>query len=161
MNVVPRVMILFLLAVWLEQSLLPFILPGQVSFRLVTLLVINLGVIRGPNVGAIAGFILGMPVALLTGQSLGVSSLVLTCVGWTAGWIADRLHPNVPGVTFLLTIGMLAMEWALTSAFIWLFFDVSYRFSWINFVAAILVSPVVLWMCRLLLTRPTPSSLYT
>lgn len=153
MKLIPRVMLLFLVAIWVEQSLLPFLLPGRVSFRLVTLIVISLGVTRGPVLGGVTGFLLGIPVSLMTSEPLGVGSLSLTCVGYLAGWVAERLHLALPGTTFVLTVVLLALEWALTSAMAWMMFDVTYQFSWMNFVSAILVSPAVLWLCKPFFTR--------
>jgi len=160
MKLTLRILVLFFLAVWLEQSVLPFVLPGQASFRLVTLMVINLGVLRGPIIASCTGFLLGILVSLLTGEPLGVGSLALTCIGYSAGWAAERLRLVLPGMTFVLTVGLLAMEWALTSLMAWLMFEVIYQFSWVNFLSAVLISPLVFWLCRPFFSRTGKGLLY-
>lgn len=160
MKLALRVIVLFMLAVWLEQSLLPFILPGHVSLRLVALLVMNLGFMRGPNSGAWWGFLLGLPVSVLAGEPMGIASLALTCVGWGAGQAAEHFHLELPAVMIVAAGALLALEWLVVAVTGWLLFDVAYRFSLVNFLAAMLASPAVFRVTRPLLAKPGGLTLY-
>jgi cell shape-determining protein MreD len=139
------IVLLFVAAIWLEQGVLPFLLPGQVSFRLATLLVIGLSFARGPTAGAAAGLALGAVLALLTGEPLGLASLALVVVGWTGGEAAARLHLSLWPARVGTVLCLLLIEAATTFLAAWAVFDVVYGFRLTNLLAATAVSPLVFW----------------
>ncbi len=161
MKLALRIIILFLAALWIEQSLLAFLLPVHLSFRLMTLLIINLGFLRGPDIAAITGFLAGVFVSLLSGQPLGIDCMALTCVGWSAGIAAERLHMNIPGVALVLAFLLLNLEWLITYLMRYLLFDVMPGFSWVDLLCGTMISPLVFLLSRPFFARPNPAALYT
>jgi rod shape-determining protein MreD len=66
----------------------PFVLAGG-SPDLLLVTVVSLGLLRGSLAGAVLGFTGGLVVDLLTLDTLGVTSLVLTLAGFWAGRYAE------------------------------------------------------------------------
>lgn len=59
---------------------------------LAPLLIVSVGLLAGPLPGAVSGFGVGLLVDLALLQTLGVSSLALTAVGWFAGRAREVLR---------------------------------------------------------------------
>lgn len=72
---------------------------------LVLVLVVALGLVRGPLLGSVAGFWAGLIVDVAALQTLGLTSLLLTFVGYCAGRFGDvtsRSSPHPPLVAVAL-----------------------------------------------------------
>jgi rod shape-determining protein MreD len=73
---------------------------------LVLVVLVSLALLRGPLIGAVAGFWVGLVVDLAALQTLGLSSLLLTLAGYWAGRfgeITTRSSPHPPYVAVGLT----------------------------------------------------------
>ncbi|MCX7014195.1 MAG: rod shape-determining protein MreD [Candidatus Sumerlaeota bacterium] len=150
--------LLFLGAILIEESMLPFLVPGGVALRLVTLLVASLGVCNGSVVGAGVGFGVGIVVSLLTFEPLGLASLALIAVGWTAGRATARFPLATLPARLLLMFGLLALEAAVTFVAGWAFLKVAYRFHFLDLLSATLVSPAVLFLVERVAGSRAPAS---
>jgi len=95
------------------------ILGGAPDILLVT--VVAVALLRGSIVGACAGFFAGMIVDTAMLETLGMSSLLLTLIGYWVGRYGettgrDRTHApflSVAVVTFLYALGGLALRFVL------------------------------------------------
>ena len=95
------------------------ILGGEPDILLVTIVAVSL--LRGSVVGACAGFFAGLVVDTATLETLGVTSLLLTLLGYWVGRYGettgrDRTHApflSVAVVTFLYALGGLALRFVL------------------------------------------------
>jgi rod shape-determining protein MreD len=63
---------------------------------LVCVVVVSLALLRGPEVGALAGFGAGLAVDALTWQPLGLAALVYCLVGYAAGSVGERMSDHAP-----------------------------------------------------------------
>ena len=144
MNRVTRIGLLFLAAIWIDQSVLPQFLPGGISLRLTAVLIAGLAIQRGPVVGAASGFLTGIVLSLLTCEPLGIASLALVAVGWGGGKAAERFPLSALPARIALVLGLLALEAATTFVSAWAFFGIAYRFNLLEMWAAALTSPAVL-----------------
>jgi len=73
----------------LQGAIVSTIAVGGGTADLLLVTVIALGLVRGSVVGAVAGFAGGIVVDLLTLDTLGITSLVLTLAGFWAGRYAE------------------------------------------------------------------------
>jgi rod shape-determining protein MreD len=95
-------------AAMLQAVLFSSLVVGGGAPDLLLLVVVSLGLLRGSIPGAVAGFAGGLVVDLLTLDTLGVTSLVLTLAGFWAGRYAEttargrRLAP-------LLAVGVITV----------------------------------------------------
>lgn len=95
------------------------ILHGTPDLLLVTIICVAL--LRGPIVGALAGFWGGLLLDTANLQTLGVTSLLLTIAGYWTGRYGettgrDRAHApfvSVAVITFLYALGSLAFHYVL------------------------------------------------
>ena len=95
------------------------VLGGVPDLLLVTIVAVAL--LRGAVVGACAGFFAGLVLDTATLGTLGLSSLLLTLIGYWVGRYGettgrDRTHApflSVAVVTFLYTLGGLALRFVL------------------------------------------------
>ena len=95
------------------------ILSGQPDLLLVSLVAVSL--LRGSVAGACAGFFGGLLIDTATLETLGLSSLLLTLIGYWVGRYGettgrDRTHApflSVAVVTFLYALGGLALRFVL------------------------------------------------
>jgi rod shape-determining protein MreD len=116
-----KVAVLVFLAAILEVSVFSDvrILGGEPDVLLVTIVAVAL--LRGSVVGACAGFFAGLVVDTATLETLGVTSLLLTLLGYWVGRYGettgrDRTHApflSVAVVTFLYALGGLALRFVL------------------------------------------------
>jgi rod shape-determining protein MreD len=63
---------------------------------LVCVVVVSLALLRGPELGALAGFGAGLALDALTWQPLGLAALVYCIVGYSAGSLGERLSDHAP-----------------------------------------------------------------
>lgn len=101
--------VLFLLVAVLQLTLAnPLeLLDGPPSLLLVVL--VALALLRGPALGAVAGFWAGLIIDTATLDTLGLTSLVLVLVGYSVGWFGEvttarrRQLPRVVIATVIAT----------------------------------------------------------
>ena len=116
-----KVAVLVFVAAILEVSVFSDIriLRGEPDILLVTVVVVSL--LRGSVTGACAGFFAGLVVDTATLETLGLSSLLLTLLGYWVGRYGettgrDRTHApflSVAVATFLYALGGLALRFVL------------------------------------------------
>ena len=116
-----KVAVVVFLAAILEVSVFSDvrILGGEPDILLVTIVAVSL--LRGSVAGACAGFFAGLVVDTATLETLGVTSLLLTLLGYWVGRYGettgrDRTHApflSVAVVTFLYALGGLALRFVL------------------------------------------------
>ena len=116
-----KVAVVVFLAAILEVSVFSDvrILRGEPDILLVTIVAVSL--LRGSVIGACAGFFAGLVVDTATLETLGVTSLLLTLLGYWVGRYGettgrDRTHApflSVAVVTFLYALGGLALRFVL------------------------------------------------
>jgi rod shape-determining protein MreD len=63
---------------------------------LVCVVVVSIALLRGPELGAFAGFGAGLLLDALTWQPLGLAALVYCLVGYFAGSLGERLSDHAP-----------------------------------------------------------------
>ena len=63
---------------------------------LVCVVVVSIALLRGPELGALAGFGAGLALDALTWQPLGLAALVYCLVGYAAGVFGERLSDHAP-----------------------------------------------------------------
>jgi rod shape-determining protein MreD len=63
---------------------------------LVCIVLVSIGLLRGAEVGALAGFLGGFLLDALAGQPLGLSSFVYSAVGYGAGRAGERVSDHAP-----------------------------------------------------------------
>jgi rod shape-determining protein MreD len=123
-----RVGILLLLAVVLELSALSQLTVFGGHADLVVLVVAAVAYYGGSIAGCSAGFAAGMLLDLLTGTTMGASSLVLTAVGYGVGRyreVRDPSHGLMP-----LAVGTVATAcWVVAFAAVALMLDIGARVS--------------------------------
>lgn len=76
-------------AALVQAVLVSALILGGGAPDLLLLVVISVGLLRGSVPGAVAGFVGGLVIDLLTLDTLGLSSLVLTLAGFWAGRYAE------------------------------------------------------------------------
>lgn len=121
MTIARRVALLVLAAALLEIVAVSQITVLTVNADLAPLVVMSVGLLAGSVVGAAAGFGMGLFLDLALVQTLGVTSLVLVVVGYTAGRLREGSDPQgaaVPiaagaGATAIATIGYAIIQFLL------------------------------------------------
>jgi rod shape-determining protein MreD len=63
---------------------------------LVCVVVVSLALLRGPELGALAGFVAGLGVDALTWQPLGLAALVYCLIGYSSGRFGEQLSDHAP-----------------------------------------------------------------
>ncbi len=63
---------------------------------LVCVVVVSIALLRGPELGALAGFSAGLALDALTWQPLGLAALVYCLVGYCAGSVGEGLSDHAP-----------------------------------------------------------------
>lgn len=108
-------------AALLQAVIVSSVVVGGGSADLLLLVVISFGLLRGSVPGAVAGFAGGLVVDLLTLETLGLTSLVLTLAGFWAGRYGEttargrRVPPLVAAgvITVLAALFGLALHYML------------------------------------------------
>lgn len=104
--------VLLLLAAVLEVSLISYVEIGEAHPELVLVLLVSLALLRGPVLGALAGFWAGLVLDTAWLGTLGLTSLLLTLAGYWCGRFGEvttRSSANPVLVAVLLaTIGVSA-----------------------------------------------------
>ena len=80
-----RLSLLVLVGVVLQLAVVSQLMFFDSNADLVPLIVLSVGLLAGPVAGSITGFAAGLVVDMSLVQTVGLSSLLLTCVGYLAG----------------------------------------------------------------------------
>jgi rod shape-determining protein MreD len=102
-------------AALLQAVIVSSLVVGGGSADLLLLVVLSLGLLRGSIPGAVAGFAGGLVVDLLTLDTLGVTSLVLTLAGFWAGRYGEttargrRLPPLLAAAVLTVLAGIFSL----------------------------------------------------
>lgn len=117
-KIVARIAAIGLLGVLLQLSFFSQVTLFHVSPDILPALVVCLALLGGSLTGAVAGFSIGFFLDCLLVEALGVSSLVLLSVGYTAGLFRERfeIHSSLTpallcmGLTLAAEIGFAAIQ---------------------------------------------------
>jgi len=90
-----RIAVLTIVVVFFQIGVVSEVPVFGVSADLSTLLVAFVGLLCGSTVGAATGFAVGLLVDLALVQTLGVTSLTLTVVGYWAGRLREVRDPHL------------------------------------------------------------------
>jgi rod shape-determining protein MreD len=93
-GLVARIAALVGFTVLIQISIVSEVPVFGVSVDLSPLLVVFIGLLCGAMVGAVSGFALGLLVDLTLLQTLGVSSLIFTVIGYWAGRLRELRDPH-------------------------------------------------------------------
>jgi rod shape-determining protein MreD len=107
---VAKAALLLLLAGLLQATIVSSLEVGSGHPDLTLVLVVSIALLRGPLLGAVAGFWAGLVLDVAAFETLGLSSLLLTLVGYLAGRFGEATsksspHPPLVAVA-LATIGV-------------------------------------------------------
>jgi rod shape-determining protein MreD len=97
-----RIALMCLVALMFQITVVAQFTVFGVNADLSPLIVAAVGLLCGSICGAIVGFSVGLFLDLALVQTLGLSSLVLTIVGYGAGRLRETRHPDAPFVPLLL-----------------------------------------------------------
>ncbi|MGB4441000.1 MAG: rod shape-determining protein MreD [Coriobacteriia bacterium] len=97
-------------AIVLQVMLAPHLSIGGAIPNLPLLVVVTLSFVEGPSAGAIAGFVAGLLLDLLSTGPVGAWALVLSVTGYTAGMLSENLFAEgwLAPVTVAIIAGLLA-----------------------------------------------------
>lgn len=90
----PRIALLSLVVVVVQIGVISQITIFGVNIELAPLLAAFIGLLCGSVPGAVAGFCIGLLVDLALVQTLGISSLLLTLIGFWAGRLREMRDPQ-------------------------------------------------------------------
>jgi rod shape-determining protein MreD len=105
-KIVIRITLIGLLGVLLQLSFFSQVELFHVSPDILPALVVCLALLGGSLTGAVAGFSIGFFVDCLLVEALGISSLVLLGVGYSAGLFRERFEIHNSLVPALLCMGL-------------------------------------------------------
>jgi rod shape-determining protein MreD len=112
-GLIVRIAALAIVVVFLQIGVVSEVPVFGVTVDLSTLLVAFIGLLCGSIVGAVSGFAVGLLVDLALVQTLGLTSLVFTLVGYWCGRLREQRDPQA-ALTPLL-VGAIATAAALVS----------------------------------------------
>jgi rod shape-determining protein MreD len=84
--------IVFIGAIVLQTSILHFIPIGGIIPDLVLVIIVYLGLLRGPETGCFSGFVFGLMQDALSNVPLGSNALSKTIIGFLCGMSGRRLY---------------------------------------------------------------------
>jgi rod shape-determining protein MreD len=93
-NLVTRIAVLSVAVVLFQIGVVSEVPVFGVTIDLSPLLVAFIGLLCGSVLGAVSGFGVGLLVDLSLGQTLGLSSLVLTLIGYASGRLRELRDPQ-------------------------------------------------------------------
>jgi rod shape-determining protein MreD len=105
-KIVVRIALISLLGVLLQLSFFSQVELFHVSPDILPALVVCLALLGGSLTGAVAGFSIGLFVDCLLVEALGISSLVLLGIGYSAGLFRERFEIHNSLVPALLCMGL-------------------------------------------------------
>jgi len=86
--------IIFIGSLVLQTSVFPKIPIGGMQPDLVVVIVVYLGLLKGPETGSLSGFGFGLLFDAVSGTSLGVNALAKTIIGFFCGVGGRRLYTH-------------------------------------------------------------------
>lgn len=97
-------------AIVLQITLAPHLAIGSVTPNFPLLVVVTLSFVEGPSAGAIAGFVAGLMLDLLSSGPVGAWAFVLSLTGYFAGMLQENLFAEgwLAPVTVAVVAGLLA-----------------------------------------------------
>jgi len=101
-TVVPRIVVLAVVAVFFQAGVLSELPVFGVHADVTPLVVAFVGYLCGSMTGAVTGFAMGLMVDLTLAQTLGLTSLILTLVGYAAGRVREMRDPQATLMPLLL-----------------------------------------------------------
>lgn len=114
--------IVFLAAMVVQTSLLRYVSIGGVRPDLVLIIVVYLGLVRGPDVGSLSGFFFGLFKDAFSGTFLGGNALSKTIIGFLCGLLGKRLytqsylsHALCVGIATAIDVVLLSSIYGFTS----------------------------------------------
>lgn len=146
---VPRLLLVGVLVVALQQTLFTELRPADVTVQIVLALAAAAGAGGGSQKGALAGFVLGLMFDLRVGSPLGSSSLTMGLAGFSAGYVTSiTVDPQwwLAGLFTGLGSGIGEAIAPLIRVFIGEEYDVTFRLPVVVAVvagAALVLSPVL------------------
>jgi rod shape-determining protein MreD len=105
-KIVVRIILIGLLGVLLQLSFFSQVELFHVSPDVLPALVVCLALLGGSLTGAVAGFSIGFFLDCLLVEALGISSLVLLSVGYSAGLFRERFEIHNSLVPAMLCMGL-------------------------------------------------------
>jgi rod shape-determining protein MreD len=105
-KILTRLLAIGLLGVLLQLSFFSEVELFHVSPDVLPALVVCLGLLGGSMTGAVSGFAIGFFVDCLLVEALGITSLVLLAVGYSAGLFRERFEIHNTLVPALLCMGL-------------------------------------------------------
>jgi rod shape-determining protein MreD len=116
--IVVRIVAIAMLGVILQLSFFSQVELFHVNPDLLPALVVCLALLGGSTTGAVCGFAIGLFVDCLLVGTLGISSLVLLGVGWSAGLVRERFEVHglltpallCGGLTLAAELGFAAIQ---------------------------------------------------
>lgn len=102
-----------------HTSVAPALSIGGVAPDIPLVLIVLLGLSRGPEVGCLSGFAVGLLQDAAGGGFVGAQALTKALAGFAAGWIGERLWVSnplvqVPGLVLLTLAEGLGRYWLLS-----------------------------------------------
>lgn len=97
-------------ALVLQVMLAPHLAIGGVVPNILLLVVVTLSFVEGPSAGAVAGFMAGLLLDLLSTGPVGAWALVLSITGYAGGMLSENLFAEgwLAPVTVAIVAGLLA-----------------------------------------------------
>lgn len=86
--------LIFIVGMVLQTSVFHRIPIGGMKPDLVVIMVVYLGLVKGPEIGSLSGFIFGLLQDTISGASLGSNALAKTIVGFFCGIGGKRLYTH-------------------------------------------------------------------
>ena len=111
-----KAVVLLLFAGLLQVTVLPSIEVASGRPDLVLVLLVAIALLRGPLLGAVAGFWAGLVLDFAALQTLGLSSLLLTLAGYWSGRFGEatsKTSPYPPLIAVALATGLVALASAI------------------------------------------------
>ena len=98
-------LIIFLCAMVIQTSVLPYLTIGDIKPDLVVVIVIYLGLMKGPQIGCLSGFFFGLLEDTYSGMFLGANAFTKTITGFLFGQVGKRLYTQSL-FTHILCVGI-------------------------------------------------------
>jgi rod shape-determining protein MreD len=97
-------------ALVLQVMLAPHIAIGNIVPNILLLVVVTLSFVEGPSAGAVAGFVAGLLLDLLSTGPVGAWALVLSATGYVGGMLQENLFAEgwLAPVSVAIIAGLLA-----------------------------------------------------
>ena len=101
-HVAPRIALLVLIAVFIQTGVLSELPIFGVRVDITPLVVVFVGYLCGSTTGAVTGFAVGLLVDITLLQTLGLTSLIFTLIGYAGGRLREMRDPQATLMPLLL-----------------------------------------------------------